>query len=293
MQASLMTTRSTYPALLDTPGQVSRLQNGERNEVLAFLERRPIYTAQMAGMIRDNGLQSNLNRGTFYAYRNAEQNIEGVALIGHATLIETASDDALMAFAHTARDHKSMHLIMCEQNRIENFWMYYATAGQEMRRACRELLFELRWPVEISHVSNLRQATPRDLPLLIPVHAEMALAESGVDPRTRDAAGFIERYTRRIQKGRTWILTEDGKLQFKAEVVAETPETTYIEGVWVNPELRSQGYGRRCMSQLARLLLWRTKSICLFVNDENEQARQFYRQAGYHLRSVYDTVFVK
>jgi predicted GNAT family acetyltransferase len=47
------------------------------------------------------------------------------------------------------------------------------------------------------------------------------------------------------------------------------------------------------MSQLARTLLWRTKSICLLVNDENEDARRFYQQVGYHLRTVYDTIFLK
>jgi predicted GNAT family acetyltransferase len=88
-------------------------------------------------------------------------------------------------------------------------------------------------------------------------------------------------------------LTENQKLIFKAEVVSETPETVYIEGVWVAPEARGQGLGKSCMSQLARTLLCKTKSICLFVNDENEEARRFYRQSGYHLRSVYDTIFLK
>jgi predicted GNAT family acetyltransferase len=127
----------------------------------------------------------------------------------------------------------------------------------------------------------------------MPVHAQMALEESGIDPRDHDAAGFSDRYARRIKQGRTWAVIENGKLLFKAEVVAETPETTYIEGVWVNMEARRQGYGRRCMSQLARMLLWRTKSICLFVNDENEDARRFYRSVGFHLRTVYDTIFLQ
>jgi predicted GNAT family acetyltransferase len=295
MQASPLTKphiNYQFP-LSATVGTVNALENCEQPEVLSFLARRPIHTAHLAGMIRDNGLQNPLNRGTFYSYRNHLGELEGVALIGHATLLETSSDQALQAFAKTAQRCNAVHMVMCEEHRIENFWSYYAVEGREMRRACRELLFELRWPIEVSQVSNLRLATHEDLPLLVPVHAEMALEESGVDPRQQDAAGFYERYARRIALGRTWVLTEDGKLQFKAEVVAETPETTYIEGVWVNPAARRQGYGHRCMSQLARMLLWRTKSICLFINDENLDAQRFYKQAGYHLRTVYDTIFLK
>lgn len=295
MQASPLTNQATgyYPPLHATDGRVEPLENCEYAEVLAFLEKRPTYTAYLAGLVRDNGLQSPLNRGTFNGYRNHLGQLEGVALIGHATLMESTSDQALQAFAQTTQHCNSVHLIMCEENRIDQFWGYYAVAGQEMRRACRELLFELRWPMEVSPVCNLRLATVKDLDLLIPVHAEMALGESGIDPRQQDASGFKARYVRRIEQGRTWVLTEGGTLQFKAEVVAETPETSYIEGVWVNPEMRGQGYGRRCMSQLARMLLWRTKSICLFVNDENEDAQRFYKQVGYHLRTVYDTIFLK
>jgi len=29
------------------------------------------------------------------------------------------------------------------------------------------------------------------------------------------------------------------------------------------------------------------------VNDENDEGQKFYKQAGYHLRTVYDTIFLK
>lgn len=296
MQASPLTNprAAYYLPLVEAEGGVKPLENCEYAEVLAFLEKRPIYTAYLAGFIRDNGLQNPLNRGTFYGYRTPVGQLEGVALIGHATLMETASEQALQAFAKAAQHCKTVHLIMCEENRLDKFWGYYAVAGQQLRHARRQFLLELRWPIQVSQqVSNLRLATLEDLDLLIPVHAEMALDESGIDPRQQDASGFVERYVRRIEQGRTWILTEDGNLQFKAEVVAETPATSYIEGVWVNPAARRQGYGRRCMSQLARMLLWRSKSICLFVNDENEDAQRFYKRVGYHVRAVYDTIFLK
>jgi len=296
MQASPLTNPNStyYPSLIEASATIELLENSTYNEVLTFLERRPIQTAYLAGLLRDNGLQSSLNRGTFYGCRNHLGQLEGVALVGHATLIEATSDTALRAFAKTAQQCRTIHLIMAEEDQVDRFWYHYAGAGQEMRRACRELLLELRWPIQVSQsVHQIRPATTADLELLIPVHAEMAQEESGIDPRQQDAVGFVERYARRISQGRTWILTDKEKLLFKAEVVSETPEATCIEGVWVNPETRGLGYGYRCMSQLARLLLCRTKSICLFVNDENEDARRFYRQAGYQFRAVYDTMFLK
>src|SRR3954451_1302193 len=60
-------------------------------EVIAFLAERPIHTVAMAGLIRDNGIVSEDNRGSFWGCRNSEGRLEGVALIGHATLIEARS----------------------------------------------------------------------------------------------------------------------------------------------------------------------------------------------------------
>lgn len=295
MQTSLLTTTnmSAVPALR-TDGVVESLANSARSEVLSFLEKRPLHTAYLTGLILDNGVQNPLNRGTFYGYRNANGQLEGVALIGHAILMETESDRALQAFAETAEQYRSAHVVMCEEYRIDKFWGHYNEAGQEIRRACRHLLLELRWPIEVSQqIPQLRLATLEDLELLMPIHAEMAHAESGIDPRSTNAAGFRSRYARRIEQGRTWILTVDDRLIFKADVVSDTPKTAYIEGVWVNPDTRGQGYGQRCMSLLARMLLGPGKSICLFVNDDDEEAQRFYRQAGYHLRCVYDTIFLK
>ncbi len=276
------------------PIGVETLDNSSLDEVKEFLSARPLHTAYLAGLVNDNGLVSEQNRGIFYSYRNCVGQLEGVALIGHAVLMEATTDFALQSFAETAKSCANAHLIMCEEERLEKFWNYYTTGGKEMRRACREILFELRWPVEVANQPcKLRLATADDLHLLIPVHAQMALEESGVDPREHDGEGFAKRYARRVEQGRTWLLTENDQLIFKADVVAATADCTYIEGVWVNPEARRQGYGRSCMSQLARMLLWQTKSLCLFVNDDNEEAQAFYRQAGYHVRTVYDTIFLQ
>ena len=273
---------------------VELLDNSSVEEVTEFLRQRPLHTAYISGLIQDNGLVSAQNRGIFYGYRNSLGELEGVALIGHAILMEAATDAALKGFAEIAQSCSTAHIIMCEEERLERFWGYYATGGKQMRRACRELLFELRWPCDSASQSpRLRLATADDLELLIPIHAEMALEESGINPLESYREGFLQRYADRVARGRTWVLTEGRSLIFKAEVVAETPGSTYIEGVWVSPAVRRQGLGRSCMSQLARMLLWRTKSLCLFVNDENEQAQGFYRQAGYHVRSVYDTIFVQ
>src|SRR3954468_12194328 len=257
----------------DVTVTISELTEEDRNEVIAFLAERPTHTVCIAGFVRDNGLVSAHNRGTFYGCRNSEGRLEGVALIGHATLIEARTIQAMQEFALVAQTHTRTHVILGEQEKVEQFWNFYADEGQEMRLAGRELFFEIRQAMEIrEEAEGLRLATLEDLDEIMPAHASLAEMESGINPLETDPEGFRMRCARRIEMGRTWLLVEDGKLIFKADIQANTPDVVYLEGVWVNPAYRSNGVGRKCMRQLCRDLLTRTKAVCVLVNEENERA---------------------
>ena len=290
---SIMAETQYLPAA-DVTVSVMKLTNEDRNEVLSFLTERPIHTVCMVGFIRDNGLESELNRGTFYGCRNSEGRLEGVALIGHTTLIEVRTDRALKEFAPVAQVCSNTFMIMSEQERIEQFWNHYADEGQEIRLICRELLFELRRPVQVPEkVEGLRLATIDDLELIAPVHAAISEAESGVNPLTVDPVGFRQRCARRIERQRVWVVIENGMLVFKADIQADTPDVTYLEGIYVNPAMRSRGIGRACLSELTQKVLLRSKSVCVLVNENNPKAHAFYRLSNFKLRGYYYSTFMQ
>ena len=276
------------------PPMAHPLEASEEAAVLRFLAERPLHTVTMVGFIRDNGLNNPLNRGTFFGYRNFAGVLEGVALIGHATLIEARSDEALRAFAAAAQASNSTHMLLGERDQIGEFWKNYSSKGQRMRLACSELLFELDSPaLRRESAVGLRRATEAELDLVIPVHAQMAFEESGVDPRIVDSHGFAQRCLRRIQQGRTWVVVKNNKLCFKAEVIADALDVIYLEGVWVSETERRKGFAAACLGQLSRELLRRSKSICLLVNEKNKSAHALYRKSGFRLRSTYDTIFLQ
>src|SRR5215212_6779348 len=81
-------------------------------EALEFLAARPLHTVFLTGFIRDNGMVSPMNRGTFYGARNEQGQLEGVALIGNATLIESRTEAALAAFARLAQQFPHITVIL-------------------------------------------------------------------------------------------------------------------------------------------------------------------------------------
>ncbi|MFL6257539.1 MAG: GNAT family N-acetyltransferase [Pyrinomonadaceae bacterium] len=264
------------------------------SEVLDFLSGRPAQAVIMSGLIRDNGFESPFNRGTFHACRDREGRLEGVALVGHAVYVVAETAAALGGFARIAQGQHDAHMILGEQDVVGRFWSHYAPAGQTPRLFCRELLFEQRWPVHAREpIEGLRLATLEDLMLVMPVHAAMAYEESGVNPIDVDLHGFRMRCARRIEHGRVWVLVEDRQLLFKADIASDTPECVYLEGVYVDPASRQQGYGLRCLSQLGCNLLERTKTVSALVNEQNLAAQALFQKAGYRLRGFYDTVFLE
>ena len=272
------------------------LARGDEAEAVGFLSGRPVHAVNLLSLLRDNGLVSPHNRGAFYACRDERGRLEGVALIGHATLFEARTPRALRAFARAAQSRPNVHMVLGETEAVAEFWRYYRAEGQPLRLACRELLFRLDRGDSAGDSEadeGLRLATREDLPLVMPPQAHMVEDESGVNPMLSDPEGFRLRCERRIDRGRTWVVTEGGRLVFKAEVHAEAEGVVYLEGVHVAPEARGRGRGLRCMSLLAGALLRRANSVCLLVNERNEAAHAFYRTAGFRFDCHYDTIFLR
>src|SRR5437763_14801042 len=102
------------------------LKARHEEEVLSFLSERPIHTVIMSGLIHDNGLEGPLSRGKFYAYRGPQGVLEGVALIGHATLLEVRSENAHASLAPPATGIPGVHMVLGEQDKIDGFWKSYS-----------------------------------------------------------------------------------------------------------------------------------------------------------------------
>jgi uncharacterized protein len=135
--------------------------------------------------------------------------------------------------------------------------------------------------------TGLRPATERDFELLLPACAAAHEEEIGVDPMARDPDGFRWRTRSQIEEGRSWLWVEDGAIRFKAEASAWTPSAVQVQQVWVDPPERNQGYAKRGMRDLCRLLLREVPSVCLFVRPENTPAIRVYEGIGMHRHGSY------
>jgi hypothetical protein len=129
----------------------------------------------------------------------------------------------------------------------------------------------------------VRRVRMDELDILWPACVAMFTEEVGVSPTIGDGgASYRARLQQLIRSGRAFARIEDGKVIFKAEIGAATPQACQIQGVWVRPEYRGQGVAAPGM---AAVVVESARSIApvvsLYVNDFNTPARAAYRRAGF------------
>ena len=174
----------------------------------------------------------------------------------------------------------SVRMVIGEERAVGELW----TAAQELMPAPRDdrpgqPVYVLEDEPEPAG-TRLRQARPSDFDLLLPACAAAHREEIGIDPLERDPEGFRWRTRAQIDEGRSWLWAEDGVILFKAEASAWTPAAVQLQQVWVDPAARNNGYAKRGMRDLCRLLLRRVPRVCLFVRPENAPALRVYERIG-------------
>ena len=269
------------------------LTENERAAALSFLRERPIQTVIMASWLNDHRFANEQGCGTFYQARDSAGQIAGVALIGRNTTFEARSDEAIRAFAYAARTHKNIKMVFGETGQLSEFWRHYAPSGLRHRSETTQLLFEVHERPEREEPGfDLRPAEMKELGEVTKAHAAMVFDETGTDPLTSDAEGFHSRCAGRIDQGRVWVHMAAGRLLFKADVVSDTPQAKYLEGLWVDPEFRGLGVARRCLSNLCRRLLNGSNAVCAFVESKNTRAQSLYFKNGFLLVDLYRKFYI-
>lgn len=269
-----------------------RFVSGEEARALEFLNRQPLRNLQMIGLIRDHGLEDPRNRGTFYGCVTKDDDLTGVALVGHWVFL-SGDEAAVAAFARLARlrHRPEVRVLLGEEMAAGEFDRVFTQSPewQNVERAESQLLFAAKQVTgEERQVRGLRLAETSDAEEVAEIHALACLEHTGVDPSKDDPAGFRERVLARIRMGRTWITREDDRrITFKTDIASETDRAVYLEGVWTTPVLRRRGVGSAALKDICQRLLHHRRVVCLFADADAEHLTSFYSRVGFEMLAPY------
>ncbi len=124
---------------------------------------------------------------------------------------------------------------------------------------------------------------PDEIEAYYPAAVAMFTEEVGVDPRAGDGGRWYRaRVADLIASGRAFARFDGDEVVFKAEIGALSSQVALIQGVWVHPRRRGQGFsapGTAAVVDRIRRLYRRLPS--LYVNRDNLPARASYARVGF------------
>jgi predicted GNAT family acetyltransferase len=260
------------------------LDDSDRDEVLELLDTDPVANVFVASRIRSVGLNPARLGGQMWGYgpRGA---LVSLCYAGANLVPINASPEAVSAFADRARRQgRRCSSIVGPADAVAQLWERLEPhwgKARAIRWAQPVMATSQRPPVPADPL--VRRVRPEEFDILLPACVAMFTEEVGVSPNLGDGGALYRtRVAELIRIGRSYARIENGRVVFKAEIGAVTPQACQIQGVWVHPELRGRGYAVAGMAAVVEAALdCFAPLVTLYVNDFNHSARAVYRRVGF------------
>jgi predicted GNAT family acetyltransferase len=260
------------------------LDERDRGAVLAICGRDPVANVFVSSRVRALGLEPGRLGAQMWGHAPGGQ-LESLCYSGANLVPVAATPDAVAAFADRAlRQGRRCSSVVGPAGDIQALWALLRPQwgpAREIRPV--QPVMVISGPPLVAPDPLVRQVLPDEIDIMWPACVAMFTEEVGVSPLTGDGgASYRARLEQLIRAGRAYARIEAGRVIFKAEVGAVTPQACQIQGVWVRPEYRGQGLAAPGMAAVA---LDAARSfaplVTLYVNEFNQPARAAYRRAGF------------
>jgi uncharacterized protein len=263
---------------------VRLLDDRDRAAALALCDTDQVANVFVASRIRAFGLEPVRLGAQLWGFEQGGQ-LTSLCYAGANLVPVQATPAAVTAFADRAvRQGRRCSSLVGPSAAVARLWGLLRPHWGPARdvRAAQPLM-AIDGPPPIAADSAVRRVRSEEIDLLLPASIAMFTEEVGVSPLAGDGgAAYRARVSELVRAGRAFARIEDGRVIFKAEVGAATPQVCQIQGVWVRPEFRGRGLAAPGM---AAVVIEARRSISpvvsLYVNDFNTPARAAYRRSGF------------
>lgn len=260
--------------------------------VARVFDADPVASCMVAARVADYGVEPSALGGELWTRGGVE---ESLCYAGANLTPLRGGPDDLAAFADKAmsgaRRCSSLvgpaGLVLPMWQRLEHSW----GPPRDVREA-QPLMALAEFP-DCELDTEVRQVRPEELEAYQVAAIDMFIGEVGVDPRLGDGGrGYRRRLAALIGAGRAWARFERGEVVFKAEIGAQSPAVSQIQGVWVHPDRRDRGLGSAGTAALAAVIVGTGRIASLYVNDFNTRARAAYQRVGFATVGTFATVLL-
>jgi uncharacterized protein len=255
------------------------------DEALAVLYREPVNNAFVTARVRTSGLDPWLLGGEMWGWYQ-DGRLESLCYAGANLVPACAGLDAIRAFAERARRQgRRCSSVVGPARPTAVLWSllepYWGPARDV--RPHQPLMATGALSAQVAPDAYVRRIRKDEMDLLMPACVAMFTEEVGISPLAGDGGlVYQSRVAELVGAGRSFARVENGRVIFKAEIGAVTPQACQIQGVWVTPDRRGEGLSETGMAAVLRYALTEIAPVAsLYVNDFNTAARAAYRRVGF------------
>ena len=268
--------RSESPRLLD---------DRDRAAVLTLSDANPVANVFVASRVRALGLDPGRLGAQVWGFEQGGQLTSACYSGANLVPVEAKAANEIAAFADRAlRQGRRCSSIVGEASAVTQLWQHlrpYWGPAREIRPV--QPLMAISGPPLVAPDEGVRRVRVEEIDILMPACIAMFTEEVGVSPLAGDGgAAYRARVSELVKSGRAFARIEDGRVIFKAEVGAATPDACQVQGVWVRPEFRGRGLAAPGMAAVVNEAQASIAPVVsLYVNDFNHPARAAYLRAGF------------
>ncbi|MEV7905937.1 GNAT family N-acetyltransferase [Streptomyces anulatus] len=261
------------------------LEPSDLGAALAVLESEPVANAFVTSRVQVAGLDPWRLGGEMWGWY-ADGMLRSLCYSGANLVPICAGPEAVRAFADRARRAgRRCSSIVGPAESTTRLWRLLEPSWGPARevRANQPLMVTESLSADVTPDPLVRRVRKDETEVLMPACVAMFTEEVGISPLAGDGGLLYQaRVAELIGTGRSFARIDDGKVVFKAEVGAATPQACQIQGVWVAPEHRGKGLSEAGMAAVLRYALADVAPVVsLYVNDYNTPARKSYRRVGF------------
>ncbi|MFG3403924.1 GNAT family N-acetyltransferase [Streptomyces sp. NPDC048142] len=261
------------------------LEPSDLGAALALLESEPVVNAFVTSRVQVAGLDPWRLGGEMWGWY-ADGMLRSLCYSGANLVPICAGPEAVRAFADRARRAgRRCSSIVGPAEPTTQLWRLLEPSWGPARevRGNQPLMVTESLSADVTPDPLVRRIRKDETEILMPACVAMFTEEVGISPLAGDGGLLYQaRVAELIGTGRSFARIDDGKVVFKAEIGAATPQACQIQGVWVAPEHRGKGLSETGMAAVLRYALADVAPVVsLYVNDYNTPARKAYHRVGF------------
>jgi uncharacterized protein len=275
---------------------VRLMDRSDLDAALALCARDVVSNAFVAARLLSGGINPR-SGGELWGYYSGGE-LRSMCWAGANLVPVEATDAAVEAFAARARRAgRHCSSLVGPADAVLGLWrlleLHWGPAREV--RACQPLMALDSRPL-VAPDPQVRRSRLDELALVVPACVAMFTEEVGYSPVASDGGALYHaQVAALVSAGRSYVRIDRGprgpQVTFKAELGSVTPAAVQVQGVWVDPERRGQGYAVSGMAAVVEYVRAEVAPVVsLYVNGFNHRAVHVYEKVGFTRVGTFATV---